>query len=58
MNYDDAEEHMKSAYLAAAKCLRELREGGLNDEIASMIVDYEFSVWSMLDRMQRTRKAQ
>lgn len=56
MNYDEAEEHLKSAYLGAAKVLRELRDGGINKDISDMIYDYEFAVWAMLDRMKRTRK--
>lgn len=51
MNYDDAEEHLKSAYLGAAKCLNAFRENGINDDAAQHMIDFEFAVWSMLDRL-------
>lgn len=53
MNYDTAEDHLKSAYLAAAKCLSKFRERGINDSAAEELLNYEFAAWSMLDRLSR-----
>jgi hypothetical protein len=52
MNYDDAEQHLKSAYLACAKTLNEFRNGGLTESAADSLIDFEFYAWSMLDKMR------